>query len=181
MGKTLIGLIVIISLIVGGVYYFFGDKLGVDNTYVNKSKISVSSSEFTKGGEIPTRFTCNGENVNPPLIFDRVPGDAESLVLIVEDTDIGAAPFNHWLVFNIAPSTTNVEEAKIPNALLGTNDFGELKYMGPCPTGTHTYHFRVYALDTQLALEEGATRADIDSAMKGHILAQGELSGVYSR
>lgn len=180
MVKTLIGLILVLSLIIGGVYYFFGKNLGVDNTYVNKSKISVSSSEFTNGGMIPTRFSCNGDNVNPPLIFDRVPGDAKSLVLIMDDPDAGTTAFNHWLVFNINPSTLNIEEAKTPDALEGTNDFGELKYMGPCPTGTHKYSFKVYALDTTLALEEGAKRTDIESAMKGHILAQGELVGTYS-
>ena len=180
MSKTFLFLIISISIIVGGVYYFFGKNIGKDNTYVNKVKINVSSSEFTNGGVIPNRFTCNGDDVNPPLIFDRIPGDAKSLVLIIDDPDAGTIAFNHWLVFNIDPSTTNIEESKIPDALEGTNDFGELKYMGPCPTGTHTYHFRVYALDTMLSLNEGAKRPDIDSAIKGHILGQGDLTGVYS-
>ncbi len=146
-----------------------------------KPKINISSQEFLNGGVIPTRFTCAGDNINPPLTFDRVPGDAKSLVLIIDDPDAREPAFNHWIVFNIDPSTTNIEEGNIPNALLGTNDFGELKYMGPCPTGKHTYYFRVFALDSVLALEEGAKRTEIETSMKDHILGKGELTGTYSR
>ncbi len=180
MGKFLLLLLLIISAIVGGVYYFYGNNFSSNKNAPVKSTIDISSQEFTKGGTIPIRFTCNGDNVNPPLIFDRVPGDARSLVLVVDDPDAGAAPFNHWLVFNMSPATTNIEEGKIPAGLEGTNDFGELKYMGPCPTGSHKYYFRVYAMDKILELEEGVKRADLDSAMSGHIIAKGEFFGVYS-
>lgn len=180
MAKVLIGLILIISLVVGAVYYFNGSKLFSNNTTPIKAKINISSQAFLNGQTIPSTFTCNSDNINPPLSFDRVPGDAKSLVLIVDDPDASTPAFNHWLVFNIDPNTTNIEQGKIPNALEGTNDFGELKYMGPCPTGTHKYYFRVYALDTMLSLNEGAKRLDIDAAMQDHILAQGEFFGVYS-
>src|SRR6185369_12624575 len=145
MGKFLLLLLLIISVIVGGVYYFYGNNFSSNKNVPVKSTIDVSSQEFTKGAEIPVRFTCNGDNVNPPLIFDRIPADAKSLVLIVDDPDAGATPFTHWIVFNISPTTTNILENKIPDALEGTNDFGELKYMGPCPDGSHKYYFRVYA------------------------------------
>ena len=180
MGKFFLIFIIVISLIVGGVYYFFGENLGLDQTHIKKAKINISSPEFVGGGTIPTRFTCNGDDVNPPIIFDRVPGDSKSLVFVIDDPDAGNPPLNHWLVFNINPSTTNIEEDEIPNALLGTNDFNELKYMGPCPMGEHKYYFRVYALDTMLSLEEGVTRSEIDTAMKGRIIGQGEFTGVYS-
>ncbi|HTK03814.1 MAG TPA: YbhB/YbcL family Raf kinase inhibitor-like protein [Alphaproteobacteria bacterium] len=137
-------------------------------------KVAISSQEFTNGGAIPLRFTCNGDNINPPLIFDRVPGDAKSLVLIVEDDKA----FTHWSVFNIDPTITNIEEGKIPEALEGTNDFGELKYMGPCSTEKHKYYFKVYALDTLLSLDEGAKKSEIETAMQKHIIAKGELYGL---
>lgn len=172
MGKILIVFFLIISVISGLLYY---------KNFSQKPKINISSQEFLNGGVIPTKFTCAGDNINPSLAFDRVPGDAKSLVLIIDDSDAKDPAFNHWIVFNIDPSTTNIEEGKIPNALLGTNDFGELKYMGPCPVGLHNYYFRVFALDTVLSLEEGAKRSEIDSAMKGHILGKGELTGTYSR
>jgi len=180
VGKILIGLILIVSLAVGAVYYFNGSNLFSNNSNQVKAKISISSQAFLNGQAIPNTFTCNGDNVNPPLSFDRVPGDAKSLVLVIDDPDARTPAFNHWLVFNIDPNTTNIEQDTIPNALEGTNDFGELKYMGPCPTGTHKYYFRVYALDTMLNLTEGAKRSDIDSAMQNHILAGGEFFGVYS-
>lgn len=179
MVKVLIGLILVISLVVGAFYYFNGQSFSLNNTVPIKSKIAISSQEFLNGQTIPNSFTCNGDNINPPLSFDRVPGDAKSLVLIVDDPTTTPV-FNHWLVFNIDPNTTNIEAGKIPLALEGTNDFGELKYMGPCPTGIHKYYFRVYALDTMLSLSEGAKRSDIDAAMKDHILAEGEFFGVYS-
>ncbi len=178
--KILVGLILIISLVIGAVYYFNNGSLFNKNVS-RKIKIYISSQEFLNGQTIPATFTCNGDNINPPLSFDRVPGDAKSLVLIVDDPDAGTVPFNHWLVFNIDPSITNIEAGKIPNALEGTNDFGELKYMGPCPTGTHKYYFRIYALDTVLSLNEGAKRSDIDAAMTDHILGVGEFFGVYSK
>lgn len=181
MQKTVLSLIIIISILIGGVYYFFGGKLGVDKTFITKSKINIGSQEFLDGEIISPKYTCNGENVSPPLSFDRIPGDTKSLVLIVDDPDAGTVPFNHWLVFNLNPSTSGIEEGQIPSALLGTNDFGELKYMGPCPTGTHKYYFRIYALDTMLDLSEGVKRQEIDSAMKGHIIASGVLTGTFSR
>lgn len=175
MGKIFSLLLIFVAI--GAAIYYFG--LG---KMFNKGTIDIASQAFLKGGQIPFKYTCDDENVNPPFTIDRVPGDAKSLVLIIDDPDAGKVPFTHWIVFNMDPNLTNVEEGKIPDALEGTNDFGELKYQGPCPpSGTHKYYFRIFALDTVLNLEEGAKRAQVDSAMVGHIIAKGETVGMYNR
>lgn len=174
--------IIVILLALGGIYYYASYGLGIKKSILTKATISISSQEFSKGSSIPLRFSCEGGNVSPSLVLDRVPFDAKSLVLIVDDPDSGTTAFNHWIVFNIDPSITNIEEGKIPNALLGTNDFGELKYMGPCPeVGKHKYYFRIYALDTILDLDEGVKRPVLDKAMEGHIIASGETFGTYEQ
>lgn len=174
--------IILILLAFGGIYYYASNGLGIKKSVLSKATINISSQEFSKGGVIPLRFTCEGDNVNPSVILDRVPADAKSLVLIVDDPDGGQIPFNHWLVFNIDPKITNIEENKIPNALLGTNDFGELNYMGPCPqNGKHKYYFRVYALDIILPNKEGVSRSELDSLMVGHIMASGTTYGTYEK
>lgn len=174
--------IIVILLILGGVYYYASESLGIKKSVLTKSTINITSQEFINGGTIPLKFSCDGDNVNPSLVFDRVPPDAKSLVLIVDDPDNGNTPFNHWLVFNMDPYITNIEENQIPSALLGTNDFDELRYMGPCPeVGSHKYYFRIYALDTMLSVEEGIMRNELDNLMAGHILAKGEMYGTYSR
>lgn len=174
--------IILILLILGGVYYYASESLGIKKSVLTKPTINITSQEFVKGGVIPLKFTCDGDNVNPSLVLDRVPVDAKSLVLIVDDPDSGNTPFNHWLVFNMDPRITNIEENQIPIALLGTNDFDELRYMGPCPeVGSHKYYFRIYALDILLPSNEGIKRQELDRAMNGHIMAFGETYGVYER
>jgi Raf kinase inhibitor-like YbhB/YbcL family protein len=141
------------------------------------SRIDVTSSAFQSGGTIPDRFTCKGANRNPPLRFDGIPKNARSLVLIVDDPDAPGGLFNHWLVWNIAPATSQIAEKSVPNgAAQGANDFGKLGYGGPCPpSGTHRYYFRVFALDRQLDLDASAKRAALDRALAGHVVARGEL------
>lgn len=177
-------ILIIIGVVAFGVfsYYKLGDPLGLGKTIFSKDKINISSQAFLNGGAIPQNYTCDGENINPPLSIDRVPGNARSLALIVEDVDT-ANSFTHWLVFNIDPTVTDIVAGQIPNALEGTNDFGELKYQGPCPTpgSSHRYYFRVYALDTVLNLEEGTKKSDLENAMKGHILATGSIYGTYAK
>jgi Raf kinase inhibitor-like YbhB/YbcL family protein len=146
------------------------------------SSISVTTPAFQAGGDVAAKFTCNGANVNPELKINGVPNEAKSLVLIVDDPDAPRGLFTHWIVWNIDPKTTRVAENSAPTAgVQGINDFGKRNYGGPCPpSGTHRYFFKIFALDTKLELKPGARRAELDAAMRGHILAQGELMGRYS-
>jgi Raf kinase inhibitor-like YbhB/YbcL family protein len=146
------------------------------------SSISITSPSFQAGGDIPAKFTCNGTNVSPELQISSVPNEAKSLVLIVDDPDAPRGLFTHWIVWNIDPKTTRVAENSAPAAgVQGTNDFGKRNYGGPCPpSGTHRYFFKIFALDTKLELKPNARRAELDAAMRGHVLAQGELMGRYS-
>jgi Raf kinase inhibitor-like YbhB/YbcL family protein len=146
------------------------------------SSISITSPSFQPGGDIPPKFTCNGTNVSPELQISSVPNEAKSLLLIVDDPDAPRGLFRHWIVWNIDPKTTRVAENSAPTAgVQGINDFGKRNYGGPCPpSGTHRYFFKIFALDTKLELKPGARRAELDTAMRGHILAQGELMGRYS-
>ena len=146
------------------------------------SSISITSPSFQAGGDIPTKFTCNGTNVSPELQISSVPNEAKSVVLIVDDPDAPRGLFTHWIVWNIDPKTTRVAENSAPTAgVQGTNDFGKRNYGGPCPpSGMHRYFFKIFALDTKLELKPGARRAELDAAMRGHVLAQGELMARYS-
>ncbi|MCQ1537215.1 YbhB/YbcL family Raf kinase inhibitor-like protein [Methanosarcina sp. KYL-1] len=142
--------------------------------------VKVFSRAFEPNGMIPAKYTCDGANVNPPLGFEDVPEEAESLVLIVDDPDASMGTFTHWVIWNIEP-VSNIEEDSIPG-VEGINDFRKMGYGGPCPSsGTHRYVFRVYALDRQLELKAGAGRKELENAMIGHILAEGELVGKYAR
>ena len=147
------------------------------------SALKVTCSAFTDGGMIPQKYTCNGRNVNPPLVVENVPEGAKTLVLIVDDPDAANGTWNHWLVWNMDRKTSKIEEDSVPsNAVQGANDFKKTQYGGPCPpSGTHRYFFRVYALDVVLELAGGSGRSSLDDSMKGHILSQGELMGKYSR
>jgi Raf kinase inhibitor-like YbhB/YbcL family protein len=146
------------------------------------SSISVTTSAFQASGDIPPKFTCNGANVNPGLKINGVPNEAKSLVLIVDDPDAPRGLFTHWIVWNIDPKATDIGENSAPaGGIQGTNDFGKRSYGGPCPpSGTHRYFFKIFALDTKLDLKAGAHRAELDAAMRGHTLAQGELMARYA-
>jgi Raf kinase inhibitor-like YbhB/YbcL family protein len=146
-------------------------------------KMKIVSPAFTEGGTIPEKFSKNGENVSPHLRITGAPAEAKSLALIVDDPDAPVGLFTHWLVWNIDPKTAEVAEGSAPSgAMEGRNDFGEVGYGGPQPpSGTHRYYFRVYALDRTLDLKPGAKRREVDSAIKGHVIGQGELMGRYSK
>jgi Raf kinase inhibitor-like YbhB/YbcL family protein len=144
--------------------------------------IVVTSPSFDHNGRIPSRFTCDDADVNPALRIGDVPGDAKSLVLIMDDPDAPGGTWDHWIVWNIDPSAT-FEENNVPGgAVQGKNSWGKNDYGGPCPpSGTHRYFFKVYALDTLLDLSSRSDKKAVEKAMKGHVLAQGELIGLYSR
>ena len=146
------------------------------------AKMKVTSSAFQQGANIPSKFSCDGPNTSPPLQISDVPTEAKSLVLIVDDPDAPSGLFTHWVVWNISPQATTIAEGSTPKGVQGTNDFGKSGYGGPCPpSGTHRYYFKVFALDRELDLPVGAKRSQLDAAMKGHVIAQGELMGRYSR
>ena len=142
--------------------------------------LSVTSSSFGSSQLIPKKYTCDGEDVSPPLSVGGVPDGTKSLVLVVDDPDAPMGTWVHWVVWNIPP-TDSIEENTVPG-VEGLNDFGKHSYGGPCPpSGTHRYFFKFYALDTNLSLPSNSRKKDVENAMKGHVLAKGELVGLYSR
>jgi len=144
--------------------------------------MKITSSAFHEGANIPSKFTCDGSDTSPPLQIAGVPSAAKSLVLIVDDPDAPGGLFTHWLVWNIPPQTGSIAEGSAPQGVQGANDFGKSGYRGPCPPpGTHRYSFKIFALDRELELHSGAKRSQVDAAMKGHVIAQGELVGRYAK
>jgi Raf kinase inhibitor-like YbhB/YbcL family protein len=147
-----------------------------------RARIKITSSSFHEGGNIPSKFTCDGSDTSPPLQITGIPSEAKSLVLIADDPDAPGGLFTHWLVWNIPPQTNSIAEGSAPKGVHGTNDFGKPDYKGPCPPpGAHRYSFKVFALDRELDLRGGAKRNQLDTAIKGHVVAQGELVGRYAR
>ncbi|MBV9957268.1 MAG: YbhB/YbcL family Raf kinase inhibitor-like protein [Acidobacteria bacterium] len=150
--------------------------------------MKLTSKAFADGALMPAKYSCDGENVSPPLAWEGVPEKARTLALFVVDPDAPGGRFTHWVLFNLPASTKELPERLAPekqvlgSARQGTNDFKKLGYGGPCPpSGEHRYFFKLYALDSELTLDENATRADLLNAMQGHILAQGDLTGKYRK
>lgn len=145
--------------------------------------MEIISPAFTHNGKIPAKYTCDGEDKNPPLKIAAVPQNAQSLVLISDDPDAPMGTWIHWLVWNIAPSVTEIAEDTVPEGgIEGTTSWNRTGYGGPCPpSGTHRYLFKIYALDCKLTLAPTAKIADLERAMEGHILDKAELIGLYSR
>lgn len=146
------------------------------------SKLKLTSAVFSEGGSIPAKYSCDGENVNPPLTIDGIPEEAKSLVLIMDDPDAPVGMWDHWVVFDMSPSVCAIAEGAEPAGVHGKGTAGNLVYTGPCPPDKeHRYFFKLSALDTFLGLPEGSSKADVERAMEGHILAQAELMGRYDR
>jgi len=144
--------------------------------------LKIESPAFANNEKIPSKYTCDGENINPALNITGVPEDAVSLVLIVDDPDAPGGTWVHWTVFNISPDTTLISENSAPDgAKEGVTDFGTSGYNGPCPpSGTHRYFFKLFALDTTLELDSNATTNDIMKAIENHIIGSAEIIGTYS-
>ena len=151
--------------------------------------IKITSSSFAEGEPIPSKYTCDGENISPPLSWDNAPAGTKSSALICDDPDAPVGTWVHWVLYDLPATITELREAtetkeELPNgARQGRNDFKQIGYGGPCPPrgGQHRYYFKIYALDLELNLKSGATKSEVENAMKGHILAEGKLMGTYQR
>jgi Raf kinase inhibitor-like YbhB/YbcL family protein len=146
-------------------------------------KLDVSSTAFSEGQSIPEKYTCDGENVSPPIKWSGAPANTKSIAIIVEDPDAPSGTFTHWVLYDIPGTTKELAEGSSGSGKEGVNGFGNKGYGGPCPPpgGAHRYFFRVYALDTASLGNPGLSKEDVTAAMKGHILAQGQLMGTYKR
>lgn len=182
--KILIIIILILIFLVGIIFLFFkNSKEKKVAPALNLPKImKILSPVFENNQLIPAKYTCDGKDVNPPLRISEVPAGAQSLVLIVDDPDAPRGIWDHWIVYNINPQSTPIEENSVPEGSIQVvNSFGKKFYGGPCPSsGTHHYYFKLYALD--IKLEQGiSSKNELENAMENHILAQSELVGLYQR
>jgi Raf kinase inhibitor-like YbhB/YbcL family protein len=144
--------------------------------------MDVTSSSFKNGDFIPLIYTCEGKNINPAISIENFPGETKSFALIVEDPDAVKGTFDHWVIWNLEPGK-NIAENSAPG-VEGKNGSGKIGYIGPCPpagTGIHHYHFKVYALNKKLSLKKGADKKQLLEAMKGNILTQAEMIGLYTK
>jgi len=147
----------------------------------------ISSRSFKNGEKIPSKYTCDGNDVNPPLEFAEVPEQAKCLVLIMDDPDVPQylrkdRMWVHWVVYNIPPQTKEIRENSIPPGIVGKGTSGDCDYMGPCPPDReHRYFFKLYALDQLLELPKGATKQEVEEAMQNHLLGSAQLMGTYVR
>jgi Raf kinase inhibitor-like YbhB/YbcL family protein len=155
----------------------------------NAMSLTISSPSFSSGAEIPKKFTCDGADVSPQLVWTEPPAGTKSLALLVDDPDAPVGNWNHWTMWNLPVTAGGVSEGVKKEATLadgseqGKNDFRKTGYNGPCPPPgkPHRYYFKLFALDSKPDLKPGASKRDLDAAMKGHILAQAEWMGRYGR
>lgn len=151
--------------------------------------LSLSSPIFQEGEDIPIEYTCDGQDISPPLTWGEPPTETQAFALIMDDPDAPGGVFTHWLVFNLPADSRELAEAVPPDnelasgALQGKNDFDKIGYGGPCPPPgpAHHYRFTIYTLDQPLDLMAGASRTQVINAIMGHILARGQLIGMYQR
>lgn len=150
--------------------------------------MNITSTAFKEGSTIPKEYTCEGQDISPPLAWSNVPAGTQSLALISDDPDAPMGTWVHWVIYNLLPETLDLPEGVPPDrelkngSLQGINDFRKIGYGGPCPPrGTHRYFFKLYALDAKLNLPSGVTKKDLLKAMEGHVLAEVELVGTFRR
>jgi Raf kinase inhibitor-like YbhB/YbcL family protein len=158
-------------------------SLSMSSESANAGELTISSPAFENNSPIPDTYTCKGRNISPPLLIGNIPASAKSLALVLEDPDAPSGIFVHWVMWNITPGTREISENSSPRGVQqGLNDFRKHGYIGPCPpSGTHRYFFKIYALDTLLRLQSGAAKKDLEKAMKGHIIDQASLTGLFQR
>lgn len=182
--------IIIVVIITGVVSFLAFQKREVKETKPKESPISkpiskmkLASAAFSENQMIPQKYTCDGENVSPPLSISEAPPNTQSLVLIMDDPDAPGRTFVHWTMWNIDPNATEVPEGSVPKgAVEGLTDFGTKGYDGPCPpSGTHRYIFKLYALGTPLSISENSRKEDLEREMADHVLDFTQFIGLYSR
>lgn len=186
MKKISIAIILIIIIIVVWILLDLKENIAPIEQPIVQQQIKnmrVTSPAFNHQENIPSKYTCDAEDINPPFVFSDVPAEAKSLALIHDDPEATAGTWVHWTMWNIAPDTREIKENIVPvGAVQGITSFGDYKYGGPCPpSGTHHYRFKVYALDTMLDLPASADAQTLEASMQGHILARAELVGLYKR
>jgi Raf kinase inhibitor-like YbhB/YbcL family protein len=176
----------LIALLV--IFCEIGMQIGFSEGEGFAMELNIKSSAFEEGALIPEKYTCDGEDVSPPLSWTQPPKETKSMVLICDDPDAPMGTWVHWVLFGLSPDTLELaegisrEKEVLGGVKQGLNDFRKYGYGGPCPPGgTHRYFFKLYALDTQVDLNAGATKNEVLNAIKGHILAEGKLMGCYSR
>jgi Raf kinase inhibitor-like YbhB/YbcL family protein len=178
------------SLVAGGASFPIGRSSTVSADQGSSlGGFSVRAEAFNPGADIPRKFSCQGSDISPALVWTDPPAATQSLVLIVDDPDASAGTWVHWVLYDLPSSTRRLSEALRPTAEVagggrqGANDFGKTGYGGPCPPPgkPHRYFFKLYALDSKLNLKAGATKPDVEEAMKGHVLAKAEVMGRYRR
>jgi Raf kinase inhibitor-like YbhB/YbcL family protein len=149
-------------------------------TIAAKATLTITSPAFEHEGHIPMKYSCEGQDINPPLTIKGIPEETISLALIMEDPDAPGGIFDHWVVWNVRPKEV-IKEKSIPG-ITGKNSSGESRYIGPCPpSGTHRYFFKVYALDAFLDLDDDADKKIVEQALHDHVIAYGELMGLYKK
>ncbi len=182
-GSKVALLIVLILLAIGSFFFFKKSAVAPGEQIIVSKNMKITSPAFENNQAIPAKYTCDGENVSPPLGISGVPAGAESLVLIADDPDAPRGTWVHWLLWNIDSSTSEIAEGSVPpGAVEGATSFGKPGWGGPCPpSGTHRYFFKLYALDKKLEFPASADKAQLEQALEGHILERAELVGLYQR
>ena len=145
--------------------------------------LHVSSSAFSEGQPIPEKYSCDGRNLSPPLKWSGAPEKTKSLAIIADDPDAPSGTFTHWVLYDLPAKTSELKEGSSGSGKVGVNSFKKRGYGGPCPppNGAHRYVFHVYALDIDSLGKAGLSKQDVSAAMKGHVLAEGQLIGKYQR
>lgn len=173
MRSTFVAVILFTSIIFGG---------------GNAMALEITSGAFSNEKTIPAKYTCKGSDISPPLAWSGAPAGTKSFALIADDPDAPGKTWVHWVAWNIPATSTGLKEdlektAQLPDGTMqGTTDFGRVGYGGPCPpSGTHRYYFKLSALDTTLDLPSTTTKAELESAMKGHVLEQAQMMGTFSK
>lgn len=183
MGKYLVGIFAVL-LVLGGSFCFWRMRFAnAPEITINSNNMQITSPAFAEGENIPPKYSCDGDKINPPFNFSGIPENAKSLVFIMDDPDVPVGIFTHWIIWNIGPNVTEIAENSVPkNATQGVTSANTNSYVGPCPpVGTHRYFFKLYALNKELQLDQSAKVGELMKAMEGHTVARAELMGTYGR